>query len=170
MPPGPTSAGRPCLHFHSASECATRILADMLDSLVRVTRRVAEPPSVQDRFCADDDRDSRGRQAPSSIAARHPSTDADPSRHAERRAESSSIPTEVADAQPSEAGASPLLHASLPHAGMHLDGRRGRSRPTRATPPQTTMRMSETADPRGATGTAAAQRGSALPHLLFHVL
>jgi hypothetical protein len=40
--PGSYLSSRSCLHFHYASGFATQILAYMLDSLVRVSRRVSE--------------------------------------------------------------------------------------------------------------------------------
>ena len=45
----PTSAAQVCLYFHYASGFSTQILAYMLDSLVRVSRRVDENHFVQDR-------------------------------------------------------------------------------------------------------------------------
>ena len=45
----PTSAARGCLYFHYASGFCTQILAQMLDSLVRVSRRVDKNHFVQDR-------------------------------------------------------------------------------------------------------------------------
>ena len=40
--PGSYLSNRSCLHFHYASGFSTQILAYMLDSLVRVSRRVSE--------------------------------------------------------------------------------------------------------------------------------
>ena len=45
----PTSAEQVCLYFHYASGFSTQILAQMLDSLVRVSRRVDKNHFVQDR-------------------------------------------------------------------------------------------------------------------------
>jgi len=66
----------------------------MLDSLVRVTRRVDEYHFVQDRFCTDDRRTQTIADAHMESIALHTRRHRDARDHAERRTDTSSVESE----------------------------------------------------------------------------